>query len=250
MPFKVDLYYALLREENSRGNLHCHSFYELVYYESGTGYTTINGKKYRYSPGTLAFLPPNTAHDEFCEKDTNLQILTFFGSAPADQNLPAGLYSDRDGSVYRCVRKIRDEYVFAMPYMLQFNNIYCEEMYYTILRNNDSEKTSGTINYVISYINRFFNEDLNVTKLADMCGYSERHFRQIFKAKTGYSPSDYILRRRIDNAKGMLNFTDESIVNVASLCGFCSSSQFAQLFKREVGLSPKDYRKQNNGHSL
>ena len=250
MPFKLDLYYALFREENTEGKLHQHNFYEVVYYESGVGYTNIEGVKYRYTPGNFAFLPPRSAHDEFCKKNTSIRILTFFATGPCEQQIPAGLYADRDGTIFRCIDKIREEYAFAMPYMTQFNNVYCTELYYTILRNNDNSHVSGSINYVISYINRFFSEELNVVKLADMCGYSERHFRQIFKKKTGYSPSEYIIRRRIDNAKGLLVFTSESIVNVASLCGFCSSSQFSQLFKKEVGISPKEYRKQNNGQEL
>ena len=246
MSFKFELYYTLFREESTRGNLHYHNFYEIVYYESGAGYTTIEGKKSHYTPGTYAFLPPNTAHDEFCETDSNIHILTFSGCGPGEQQLPAGLYADQDSTVFRCISKIRDEYTFAMPYMSQFSNIYCEELYNTALRNTDSSNVSGSINYVITYIRRFFNEDLSVTKLADMCGYSVRHFRQIFKRKTGCSPSEYILKRRLDNAKGMLAFTSENIVNVASQCGFCSSSQFAHLFKMEMGVSPTEYRKQNN----
>ena len=92
------------------------------------------------------------------------------------------------------------------------------------------------------YINRFFSEELNVVKLADMCGYSERHFRQIFKKKTGYSPSEYIIRRRIDNAKGLLVFTSESIVNVASLCGFSGANYLCRVFKKETGQTPAQWR--------
>lgn len=100
MSFKFELYYTLFREESTRGNLHYHNFYEIVYYESGAGYTTIEGKKSHYTPGTYAFLPPNTAHDEFCETDSNIHILTFSGCGPGEQQLPAGLYADQDSTVF------------------------------------------------------------------------------------------------------------------------------------------------------
>ena len=58
MSFKFELYYTLFREESTRGNLHYHNFYEIVYYESGAGYTTIEGKKSHYTLG-----PFDTAED-------------------------------------------------------------------------------------------------------------------------------------------------------------------------------------------
>ncbi|HBL83842.1 MAG: hypothetical protein A2Y17_08120 [Clostridiales bacterium GWF2_38_85] len=246
MEFEMSIYYDVVRAGNTNGGMHQHSFYEFVFYETGIGYTTINNKKYRYTPGSLAFIPLGVDHDEFREKDSNIGVINFSYSGSLSPELKAGLYTDRDGAIYKCICKIRDEYLTSLPLSNHFVNIYCNELYLTALRSTDENiLMSDSLNYVISYINRYYNDELSISKLAAMCGYSERHFRNIFKKKTGCSPAVYILKRKLDNAKRLLTYTDESIINISNNCGFCSSSQFSSLFKREFGVSPKDYRKKN-----
>ena len=69
------------------------------------------------------------------------------------------------------------------------------------------------------------------------------HFFRIFKAKTGYSPEQYIMRMRIRKAKELLETGTNTVTEIASLVGVNDVYYFSKLFKRAEGISPTEYRK-------
>ena len=70
--FNFGVSYASKNGNNVRE--HRHECYEIVYYLSCSGYTEIDGGRYEFSPGTLAFLPPQTPHTEVCEHGGKVPI--------------------------------------------------------------------------------------------------------------------------------------------------------------------------------
>jgi transcriptional regulator GlxA family with amidase domain len=63
-----------------------------------------------------------------------------------------------------------------------------------------------------------------------------------FKETTGYSPIQYIMRRRIGEAQTLLITTNHSITMVANIVGYDNSSYFNKIFTKNVGMTPKRYR--------
>lgn len=55
----------------------------------------------------------------------------------------------------------------------------------------------------------------------------------------GVTPHQYILQRRIEKAKYLLQQGKLSIAEVAATVGFCDQSHFTRYFKRIVGVTPK-----------
>ena len=217
--------------------------YEFAYYKSGTGIVKIGERNYKFSPGTFAVIAPNQMKDEVVTSDTELISLHFVMEGESNL-LPSGLYYDTDRQVLKYFEKLQREYNDAKMYQDIFMNIICMELYYTVMRSvgesGDMEKDK--IRDVVAYIDEYYNEDLSVEELAGMSGYSARHFRLLFVKETGLSPLDYIIRKRIDSAKQQLSQTSASIVTIAQLCHFSSSSQFSQIFRRDTGMTPKQYR--------
>lgn len=54
---------------------------------------------------------------------------------------------------------------------------------------------------------------------------------------------DYINIKRIDKAISLLSTTDETILNIATQCGFNNSANFNRIFKKITQLTPKQYRR-------
>jgi AraC family transcriptional regulator len=85
-------------------------------------------------------------------------------------------------------------------------------------------------------------EPISVSELALEVGYSQDHFLRLFGSSFGLSPHRYVVSRRIERAKAMLEDPSRSLVDVACACGFSSQAHFSTSFKLHVGVSPGRYR--------
>ena len=99
---------------------------------------------------------------------------------------------------------------------------------------------------IIDYINCNFESDISLEKLANIAHMSPNYLCAAFKQMNGMTIWEYILIRRIDEAKKLLRSSTESILNIQLACGYRSSSNFNKTFKRLVGMSPSEYRNQIN----
>jgi AraC-like DNA-binding protein len=59
---------------------------------------------------------------------------------------------------------------------------------------------------------------------------------------SGYSPMQYLLRRRVGEAQTLLITTDLPIAEIAGRVGYDTQSYFNLQFTRHVGMPPKRYR--------
>jgi AraC family transcriptional regulator len=69
------------------------------------------------------------------------------------------------------------------------------------------------------------------------------HFARQFKMATGLPPHQYVIVRRVERAKHLLQAgTELSLAEVAAHAGFSDRSQFSQHFKRMVGVTRGQFR--------
>lgn len=86
------------------------------------------------------------------------------------------------------------------------------------------------------------DREFELAPLAHAVGLSEFHFCRAFKRSTGFPPSRYFIRLRMERARRLLRETSRPVIEIALDVGYTSASHFAQVFRREVGVSPSDYR--------
>lgn len=97
---------------------------------------------------------------------------------------------------------------------------------------------------VMNYVNCHFDSDINLNVLSRVGNMSPNYLCTVFKQITGMTIWEYVLIRRIDEAKRMLRESNESILNIQLMCGFHTSSNFNKAFKKLVGMTPSEYKKQ------
>jgi transcriptional regulator GlxA family with amidase domain len=83
----------------------------------------------------------------------------------------------------------------------------------------------------------------SVGSLAERASLSERTFLRRFTKATGVKPSEYHQRLRVARSRELLEFTRDSVEQVAAAAGYEDSGGFRRIFKRVVGLSPAEYRR-------
>ena len=82
-----------------------------------------------------------------------------------------------------------------------------------------------------------------IRELARLAAMSERTFMRRFRAATGSSPADWIIRARVDAARELLENTGLSIDLIAQRCGLGSPTTLRHHFRKKVGVSPAQYRR-------
>ncbi|MCB1232063.1 MAG: helix-turn-helix domain-containing protein [Verrucomicrobiae bacterium] len=96
----------------------------------------------------------------------------------------------------------------------------------------------------IDHMSKYFAEPLTVTDLARRCGYSERHFMRLFRARMQVSPHRFLEQVRMFHAIDAIRRTNRPIAVIAEDCGFHDASAFVKRFKRFAGTTPLRYRRE------
>jgi AraC family transcriptional regulator len=86
-----------------------------------------------------------------------------------------------------------------------------------------------------------------IQELARLLSLSASHFCRAFKSTFGVSPRDYVLRRRIEVAQGLMLTTSEPLSSIAVRCGMCDQPHFTRSFNRVVGETPYAWRRTRRG---
>ena len=92
-----------------------------------------------------------------------------------------------------------------------------------------------------------FLSDFTLTKLASDIGFSSGHLSGLFKQIYGKAFSDYVIEKRMDQAKILLLTTDMKNYEIADAIGIDDVNYFATRFKKTFGLTPKMYKQQVRG---
>jgi AraC family transcriptional regulator len=88
---------------------------------------------------------------------------------------------------------------------------------------------------------------VSLAELASTCELSVRHFSRAFRQSTGQSPHRWLLERRLDKTRALLEGSALSLRDVATACGFASQSHFTRVFTRAMGVSPGAWRRARCG---
>lgn len=100
----------------------------------------------------------------------------------------------------------------------------------------------------LDYINEHISQNITLQMLADRIYLSKDRFSHLFKEIAGYSPIEYIIRKRINVACKLLLNSDMTIQEIASACNFCTAAYFSKTFAKYMKLTPSEYRKKNFIH--
>jgi AraC family transcriptional regulator len=110
-------------------------------------------------------------------------------------------------------------------------------------RRRDGTLPRAKLRAVVEYVEEHLDASPSLEQMAAVARLSPYHFARQFKAATGLPPHQYVIARRVERAKHLLQADgDLSLAEVAAHAGFSDQSQFSQHFKRLVGVTPGQFR--------
>ena len=101
---------------------------------------------------------------------------------------------------------------------------------------------SARLRRIKELVHAKMEDDLSLDEMAESVGLSTAHFARMFRKSTGKTPHQFVLRQRLERARGMLRTPDARVLDVAIACGFKTQQHFAQVFRDIWGVSPTEYR--------
>ncbi len=239
---------------------HFHNFTEIYYVVSGKGHFVIEGKEYPVQADHMLLINPNVHHNEISNTSTPLQIITLGVEGllftPVNEHEKATLhYFIQNYAPYRSM---------ILPYLEAIvNELETKELYYeracrhllelcilnmkryahepleiVTLRTMSKECMEAK-----EYIDNHFKENITLDDLSKLTYTNKYYLVHAFKKYTGLSPISYLIAKRIEEARTLLETTNYSISQIAELVGFSSQPYFSQVFKKITGHTPFEVRK-------
>ncbi|RDK00790.1 GlxA family transcriptional regulator [Paraburkholderia lacunae] len=101
-----------------------------------------------------------------------------------------------------------------------------------------SEKILASARWLEANVDR----PISIDDAAQVAAMSERNFLRRFKSEIGMTPSDYLLRARLNMSCRMLVESRLPVDKIARRCGIGSGGQLAKLFRKYLATTPTDYR--------
>lgn len=92
------------------------------------------------------------------------------------------------------------------------------------------------------YIDENLDKNLTVSNIAETFYLSPNYFSRLFKRVMGEGCNEYVVRRRIEKSKSLLESTNMKAGKIAMMVGYNDTNYFSSAFKKHTGMSPIKYR--------
>ncbi|MGN7401988.1 helix-turn-helix domain-containing protein [Cytobacillus praedii] len=113
----------------------------------------------------------------------------------------------------------------------------------SLLSTEEALENNSIHNKSLQFIEEnLYNEELCLEKAAAHVYLSKCHYSRIFKEKHGVGFKQYIISKRIERAKFLL----QNGVNVTDVCfsvGYNDLTHFGRIFKKNVGVNPSEFKR-------
>ncbi|MCR1951983.1 AraC family transcriptional regulator [Clostridium sp. DSM 100503] len=257
-------------ENDWHSTAHFHPFTEIFFITDGKGAFHLDDSIVDVNKWDLIIINPNCLHTEKSSlSDSPLEYIVL-GIDNLLLNLPES-YSltnnEQQINLYRIMNFSKDKELILSHFNQLINEIENKEFNYEhvcksiltlfithIIRSTASlqfiEESQDKLNLecikIKNYIDSHYAQNITLDFLSDLSYMNKYHLVHTFTKQIGISPINYVINKRIQEAKNLLATTGYSIRDIASIVGFGNSSYFSQMFKKVTGISPKSYRVENS----
>ena len=112
----------------------------------------------------------------------------------------------------------------------------------TFRQAREADLTKGQMRLINDFIDEHGYATIKTADLAGVVGMHPASFQRSFKAVTKTTPYQYVLNRRVDQAKQLIAGTRMSLAQIAFQCGFSSQSHMTDVFRTRLGATPGELR--------
>lgn len=227
--------------------------HQLIFSRNGSGILFTQEGTFRIEEGDYFYLPPNQSHqyESTCEQWSTQWLQ--FGGANIESVLTALKLHKITHVQVKNILKLTALFQ-QLESTLQGNTplknyIASGQLYEFLLflhqnteLNAHTKNENSLLSSVIEHIDDNYFKNLSLENLSELVGITPQHLCKVFKETLALRPFEYIIKRRLQEAKKLLIGTNLPIKTIALKVGYEDSSYFAMHFKRYEGVTASMYR--------
>ncbi|MGF1695579.1 AraC family transcriptional regulator [Vibrio lamellibrachiae] len=238
---------------------HDHQYTQIVIGLKGKAEFEVAGKGNLVGPGQGCVVTSGSDH-AFGAVVGNSQILVLNMPMPSDddplilqklnQLANSDTYFQLDGQIQKIIQMLTVE--MQLNPDDQLLSRACNDTVIALFQRHishfeHSKKDSRfDLDAIERYVEQHLTQKISVAQLAGSVFLAESQFHHLFKEQMGITPHQYVLGKRIDRAKSLIEKGQYSLGQVAELSGFSGQSTFTHSFSRLQGMSPRQYKNIHN----
>jgi len=233
-----------------------HAFCQNKFYfvVGGTFSITIDGVDYTARPGDWFFIPAGVLHKyhNFPDKPMEKYWMHFDIYPSSDLLTPLNVQHRVNASGTPRVTALFREFAALCDSREIYDRLRVKAIILELIAEYIrlagkhaqivSDERDEEMRNVLSYINENFRRNITTQELASVCHMHPTHFIRAFKTKMAMTPHQYITDIRMEYARGLLDRSDRTIVEIGENAGFYDLAHFSRAFKRHFAMTPTQYR--------
>lgn len=246
--------------------LFTHLEMEIQFICQGQGHYFIRDRAYRFQKNSVLLIHRHEAHNSLAHPDSAVKRLSLVFSPRLLQGRPSGLaaldhlaqchhvgLSEQDATTTEFLIQLMLDEGRTRRGPWQMLAVNCLENLLLVidrahhLKPPAPRRANPLVQQAIDYLEQHFAERVTLAEVADLVHCSPYSLSRSFKAYAGLGFKDYLIHRRISEAKRLLAGTPAKIIIIARRVGFDDLSTFNRDFKLLTGASPSAYRRMAAG---
>lgn len=237
--------------------------HQILYTRSGAGNLIIDGISYPQKKGSLFYLASGIPHEYYpmVEDEWSTCWVVFRGAYLTELLQGIGLerFAYHADLVGEEIEKIFCQMLSAAKdpvngdekcSVLVYEYIIAVRQAFLAKERYGERTAGGMVEKAIIYMNENYASDITLEQLADISEVTKQHFCRVFKEKMKMRPMEYLARKRISVARGLLVSTKLSVSEIGRAVGYDSLTYFGMVFKKYEGISPTDCRKRHGTEQM
>ena len=230
--------YRKLRVENRAYN-------SFLYLAEGDCVYSFSNEEFSFKDGAVVYLPFNSTHNLTVTSEKLLFYRIDFTIKIGEEvalfsNTPIKITDNATPECIDAINQLSKEVFIEENTILKTENL-CR-IFNSLQKNQELHHKK--IAPAIKYIHEHFNEEIDCTKLSELCFLGTSRFYELFRHELGLTPLEYRNQIIVRQAKFLLSGDDISVKEIAFSLGFQSVAYFSRFFKKHTGYSPSEYIRQ------
>ena len=214
----------------------------LHYVVSGTGIFLRDGQQHQVRPGEAFVIPPFL--ETYYEADATDPWKYIWIGFTSDMELPPELQKPvirfpGMGNIFENMRRCQNMQNGKSAFLA---GCIWELLSVTLESNNQK---NNYIEQALHYMNAEYMTNLSVALLAQRLNLDRCYFSTLFNRQVGVSPSQYLVKLRLEKAAELMLYHNQSPSVAAASVGYTDIYNFSKMFKKKYGCAPRHYIQAN-----